>query len=235
MNKKYWLNKKVLITGGSGFLGKHLIRRLRDSGAKLFYPTSYQFDLREKDTCRKVVKGMDIVIHLAAKVGGIGFNQKYPGEIFYDNLTLGVHLMEEARRAKVKKFVAIGTICAYPKLTKVPFNEDDLWNGYPEETNAPYVDVLITDTEGKIISSSSKILGQEGKNLSEIGLSRLEKEKGQEKKNLGVSELDFTLSHRNPTQIVEDRTISLFTRVSFRYRKNHTQIQYLPWSLPENK
>ena len=138
MNKKYWLNKKVLITGGSGFLGKHLIRRLRDSGAKLFYPTSYQFDLREKDTCRKVVKGMDIVIHLAAKVGGIGFNQKYPGEIFYDNLTLGVHLMEEARRAKVKKFVAIGTICAYPKFTPVPFKEEHLWDGYPEETNAPY-------------------------------------------------------------------------------------------------
>src|SRR3990167_8799211 len=138
MNKKYWLNKKVLITGGSGFLGKHLIRRLRDSGAKLFYPTSYQFDLREKDTCRKVVKGMDIVIHLAAKVGGIGFNQKYPGEVFYDNLTLGVHIMEEARRAKVKKFVAIGTICAYPKFTPVPFKEEHLWDGYPEETNAPY-------------------------------------------------------------------------------------------------
>lgn len=135
---KFWNEKKVLVTGGSGFLGSHLVNKLKKLGAKVFIPRSKNFDLRDKSACSKVVKNQDIVIHLAAKVGGIGFNMEHPGEMFYDNILMGVHLMEEARKAGVKKFVAIGTICAYPKFTPVPFKEKDLWSGYPEETNAPY-------------------------------------------------------------------------------------------------
>jgi len=135
---KFWNEKKVLVTGGSGFLGSHLVNKLKKLGAKVFIPRSKNFDLRDKSACSKVVKNQDIVIHLAAKVGGIGFNMEHPGEMFYDNILMGVHLMEEARQAGVKKFVAIGTICAYPKFTPVPFKEKDLWSGYPEETNAPY-------------------------------------------------------------------------------------------------
>lgn len=132
---------KILITGGGGFLGRHIVKHLKEIGVpnkNITIPRSKQYDLRDKNAARKVVKGQDIVIHLAANVGGIGYNQKNPGSLFYDNLTMGVHLMEEARKAKVKKFVAIGTVCAYPKYTPVPFKEDDLWIGYPEETNAPY-------------------------------------------------------------------------------------------------
>jgi GDP-L-fucose synthase len=106
--------------------------------AKIFTPGSKEYDLREKSVCAQVVNSMDIVIHLAANVGGIGYNQEFPGTLFYDNLLLGVHLMEEARKANVDKFVAVGTICAYPKFAPIPFKEEDLWNGYPEETNAPY-------------------------------------------------------------------------------------------------
>lgn len=134
-------NKKILLTGGSGFLGHYVFSELIKSGAKkqnILIPRSSNEDLRKKSVCRKLVRNFDIVIHLAAKVGGIGFNQKFPGEMFYDNLMMGVNLMEEARLANVRKFVAIGTICCYPKYTPVPFKETDLWNGYPEETNAPY-------------------------------------------------------------------------------------------------
>lgn len=133
---------KILITGGNGFLGKHLVKNLLEKRKvpkeNLFLPTKDELDLRKWEDCQKAVEGKDIVIHLAAKVGGIGLNMEKPGELFYDNLIMGANLMEAARQAGVKKFVAIGTICAYPKLAKTPFKEEDLWNGYPEETNAPY-------------------------------------------------------------------------------------------------
>ncbi len=133
-------NKKILITGAAGFLGTHLITLLKKEVNKkyLYTPTFAKFDLRDIDNCKRAVKDMDIVIHLAAKVGGIGYNQKNPGELFYDNAVMGIHLMEESRKTGVGKFVAVGTICAYPKYTPIPFKEKDLWNGYPEETNAAY-------------------------------------------------------------------------------------------------
>lgn len=134
-------DKKILITGGAGFLGAHVLQKLQTRGcssSNLIVPRSKEFDLRLKEDIVKVIRGVDIVIHLAANVGGIGYNMKYPGSLFYDNLAMGLHLMEEARKAKVQKFVAVGTVCAYPKHTPVPFKEEDLWNGYPEETNAPY-------------------------------------------------------------------------------------------------
>lgn len=135
----FWKDKRVLVTGGSGFLGTHLVKQLGALEPKrIFAPTSRDYDLRIASICAKVVKNIDIVIHLAGNVGGIGYNQIKPADLFYDNITMGVHLMEEARKAGVKKFVSIGTICAYPKFTKVPFKESNLWNGYPEETNAPY-------------------------------------------------------------------------------------------------
>ncbi len=135
----FWQNKTILVTGGSGFLGSHLVKLIETKKPKkIIVPRSKDYDLREKSVCAKLVKNVDIVIHLAANVGGIGYNQEFPGTLFYDNLMMGIHLMEEARKAKVKKFVGIGTICAYPKFTPVPFKEENLWNGYPEETNAPY-------------------------------------------------------------------------------------------------
>jgi len=134
--------KKILITGSHGFLGNHLVKNLleqrRVPKENLFVPTIEDLDLRKWENCQKAVQGKDIIIHLAAKVGGIGFNKEKPGELFYDNLIMGVQLMEAARQAGTEKFIAIGTICAYPKFTPIPFKEEDLWNGYPEETNAPY-------------------------------------------------------------------------------------------------
>lgn len=132
-------SKKILISGGTGFLGSHLVALMKANGARnVFFPSSSDFDFRRKEHCREAVKGIDIVIHLAAKVGGIGFNEQHAAEMFYDNILMGVHLMHESWAAGVKKFVAIGTICCYPKFTPVPFREESLWDGYPEETNAPY-------------------------------------------------------------------------------------------------
>src|SRR3990167_11543557 len=134
-------DKKILVTGANGFLGKHLVAELINNGCSqdnLYTPSHREMDLTLIKNCRDVVQGVDIVIHAAGEVGGIGFNREKPGDLFYDNLMMGVKLMDEARKAGVKKFVAIGTVCAYPKFTKVPFKESDLWNGYPEETNAPY-------------------------------------------------------------------------------------------------
>ncbi len=134
-------NKRILVTGGAGFLGNHLVKKLKENGNRnIFVPIIDKFDLREKQDIIRMYeeKRPEIVIHLAAKVGGIGANMEFPAEFFYDNLLMGIQLMEYARRYNVEKFVALGTICAYPKFTKVPFREEDLWNGYPEETNAPY-------------------------------------------------------------------------------------------------
>lgn len=131
--------QKILVTGGHGFLGKHLIAKLKVLKPKLIRIADRdKFDLRKLDDCLKATKGIDVVIHLAAKVGGIGFNREFPAELFDDNILMGTFMMMASRINKVKKYVALGTICAYPKYTKVPFNEKDLWNGYPEETNAPY-------------------------------------------------------------------------------------------------
>ncbi len=136
-----WNEQCILVTGGAGFLGSHLVKALQARGvspAQITIPRSAELDLRRWGNCQVAVEGQDIVIHLAAVVGGIGINREKPGEFFYDNLMMGTQLMEAARLASVQKFVAIGTVCAYPKFTPVPFKEEDLWNGYPEETNAPY-------------------------------------------------------------------------------------------------
>jgi GDP-L-fucose synthase len=137
----FWEDKKVLVTGGAGFLGSFVVEKLIERGVSrenIRIPRSRELDLRKWENCVKAVENMDVVIHLAARVGGIGFNRKYPATLFYDNAIMGIQLMEAARLAGVEKYVAIGTVCAYPKFTPVPFKEEDLWNGYPEETNAPY-------------------------------------------------------------------------------------------------
>jgi len=134
----FWKGKKVVVTGGTGFLGSHLVPRIRAYGAKVYVPEFSKYDLRDYENCLKVCKSMDIIIHLAANVGGIGYNLEHPADLFDDNILMGVNIMRAARKQGVKKFVAIGTICAYPKFTPVPFKEENLWNGYPEETNAPY-------------------------------------------------------------------------------------------------
>lgn len=139
---KGWLaTRRIAVTGGAGFLGKQVVTKLKERGCKhIFVPRSKDYNLVEIDAVKRLYRDAkpDIAIHLAARVGGIGANMKNPGSFFYDNLMMGVQLIEQGRLSGVEKFVAIGTICAYPKFTPVPFKEEDLWNGYPEETNAPY-------------------------------------------------------------------------------------------------
>ena len=139
-DREFWKGGRVCVTGGAGFLGSYVVRRLKEAGAEVFVPRSADFDLRDRVQIKRLydVAQPETVIHLAAVVGGIGANKANPGRYFYDNLIMGVELMEEACQRKIGKFVATGTICSYPKDCPVPFREEDLWNGYPEETNAPY-------------------------------------------------------------------------------------------------
>ncbi len=147
MTNNYWQNQKVIVTGGAGFLGSFVTVKLKARGATdIFIPTIENYNLVDPNDIRRLyddtLKGVDpknvVIIHLAANVGGIGANREHPAEFFYDNLMMGVELMHQAWKRGVGKFVAIGTVCAYPKFTPVPFKEENLWDGYPEETNAPY-------------------------------------------------------------------------------------------------
>ena len=133
-----WSKKSVLVTGGNGFLGSYVVNSLSKNVKNLLVSSSKDCDLTSSSNCKKIVQNMDIVFHLAAKVGGIGLNQDKPAELFYDNIMMGTQLMHEAKEAGVEKFIALGTICSYPKFANLPFSEDDIWSGYPEETNAPY-------------------------------------------------------------------------------------------------
>jgi len=137
-----WIaSKRIVVTGGAGFLGKNVVQKLEQRGCKqIFIPRSKDYNLVEMEAVKRLYRDAkpDIVIHLAARVGGIGANMNNPGIFFYENLMMGVQLIEQGRQSGIEKFVAIGTICAYPKFTPVPFKEENLWNGYPEETNAPY-------------------------------------------------------------------------------------------------
>lgn len=134
-------DKRILVTGGAGFLGTHVVKRLVDAGVNksdIVIPRSRDVDLRVWENCLSIVSDVDIVIHLAGVVGGIGYNMHNPGSVFYDNAIMGMQIMEAARQKNVEKFVAAGSVCSYPKFTPTPFQESTLWDGYPEETNAPY-------------------------------------------------------------------------------------------------
>jgi GDP-L-fucose synthase len=137
----FWADKRVLVSGGAGFLGSYVVKRLQDRGCRnVFVPRSRTYDLRSLDAVKRLCQDArpDLVIHLAAVVGGIGANRAHPASFFYDNLMMGAQLLDQAYRQGVAKFVGIGTVCAYPKFAPIPFREDTLWDGYPEETNAPY-------------------------------------------------------------------------------------------------
>jgi GDP-L-fucose synthase len=137
----FWASRRVVVTGGAGFLGSFVVEKLRERGAEfVFVPRRQEYDLREAAAIRRLYEQTrpDVIIHLAAVVGGIGANRRHPGRFFYDNAIMGIQLIELARQFGVGKFVCVGTVCSYPKFTPVPFRETDLWNGYPEETNAPY-------------------------------------------------------------------------------------------------
>lgn len=143
---RFWSDKRVIVTGGSGFLGTHVVKKLHQRGAaEVIVPRQRQYDLRQVDAIRQLLADtmisdgpVDLIVHLAANVGGIGANRAHPAEFFYDNLMMGTQLLHESWQTGVGKFVAIGTVCAYPKFAPIPFQEEELWNGYPEETNAPY-------------------------------------------------------------------------------------------------
>jgi GDP-L-fucose synthase len=140
-NNDFWSSRSVCVTGGAGFLGKVVVRKLQERGTKdIFIPTLDRYDLTRLEDINQMLEDAkpDLIIHLAAQVGGIGANREHPAEFFYNNLMMGVQLMHRSWETNVQKFVAIGTICAYPKYTPVPFKEENLWDGYPEETNAPY-------------------------------------------------------------------------------------------------
>jgi GDP-L-fucose synthase len=139
-SQAFWANQRVIVTGGSGFLGRNVVAALHERGATVTVIRRNTYDLRREDAVKRMYAEIPatMVIHMAAIVGGIGANREHPGSFFYDNLMMGALTMEYARQAGIEKFVSVGTICAYPKYTPVPFKEDDLWNGYPEETNAPY-------------------------------------------------------------------------------------------------
>ena len=138
----FWSGKKILVTGGAGFLGSFVVDKLvNERGVDpndIVVPRSRNIDLRIWENCSRIVRDIDVIIHVAGRGGGIGYNREFPGSLFYDNISMNSHLMEAARRGNVEKFVGIGTVCSYPKFTPVPFKEAELWNGYPEETNASY-------------------------------------------------------------------------------------------------
>jgi GDP-L-fucose synthase len=137
-DRAFWEGRKAVVTGGAGFLGKFVVRRLEAVGAEVSVPLSGDYDLRDPEACRAAVEGAQVVIHLAARVGGIGYNRRNPAPLVYDNMVMAANVFEQSRQAGVQKLVSACTVCAYPKILPVPFSEDDLWNGYPEETNAPY-------------------------------------------------------------------------------------------------
>jgi GDP-L-fucose synthase len=134
----FWAGKRVHVTGGAGFLGKPTVRLLEELGAKVTVIRSAEFDLTDAEAARRALSGAEVVLHLAANVGGIGFNRRHPAPLIRDNMAMGLNVFEAAREFEVEKLVAVCSVCAYPKFLDVPFREDDIWNGYPEESNAPY-------------------------------------------------------------------------------------------------
>jgi GDP-L-fucose synthase len=149
--REFWGGKKVTVTGGAGFLGKPTVRLLESLGAEVTVPRSTEFDLTEAAAAKEALRGAEVVIHLAANVGGIGFNRRHPAPLIRDNMAMGLNVFEAARELETERRVSVCTVCAYPKFLDVPFSEDDIWNGYPEETNAPYglakkMMVVLSDT-----------------------------------------------------------------------------------------